>query len=57
MRGKTGNLGKVEGNTVTFYATARSKRGQMRLKGVEAGLTGLGCAVRGNLRRSGEVRE
>lgn len=58
MRGKTeGIWERWRENTVTFSATARPKRGQIRLKGVEEGLTGLGYAVRGNLRTTGKVRE
>ena len=57
MRGKAGNLGTVEGKHSDVLCYSTVKAGQIRLKGVEAGLTGLGCAVRGNLRRSGKVRE
>ena len=57
MRGKAGTLGKVEGKHSDVLCYSTVKAGQIRLKGVEAGLTGLGCAVRGNLRRSGKVRE
>ena len=58
MRGKTeGIWERWRENTVTFYATALTKRGKIRLKEVEGGLTGLGYEVRGNLRRTGKVRE